>query len=299
MFLLKFEQLMTKFNHFDQKSSIESWIDLPADFPAKGASLYEQSDQDITVLHFHNCLEIGYCYEGSGIFVINDQIYPFQKGDASLIHAGHIHLAQSTKGTSSKWRFLSLDVIEITNHFSGHEKELVEQWQKSNKSKILNKATQTKAIALIYDIIEEFVGKSETYQAMMRLKTSELVIQTLRDEKLNLDAKTGFDEKKFKRILPAIQMILRNYGSSIQIDYLANLCHLSPAQFRRVFLSTMGVTPQNYLIEVRLNHADQLLKTTTLKIVDIAYQVGFSTLSSFNRAFLKTYKRTPKNSRKT
>jgi len=36
-----------------------------------------------------------------------------------------------------------------------------------------------------------------------------------------------------------------------------------------------------------------------LKIVDIAYQVGFSTLSSFNRAFLKIYKRTPKNSRKT
>ncbi len=288
---------MTKFNHFEQKSSVESPIALPPGFPAYGASLYEQTDKDITVLHFHNCLELGYCYEGSGIFVIDDRIYPFQKGDASLIHVGHIHLAQSTKGTISKWRFLSLDAIQITNYLGEEDKKMVEEWQNSNRSKILNKVTQSKAIDLIYDIIEEFVNKTDDYQSMLRLKTSELVIQTNRDEKLHMGAKSGFDEKKFKRILPAIQMILRNYATPIQIDYLANLCHLSSAQFRRIFLSTMGVTPQSYLIAVRLHHADQLLKTTTLKIVDIAFQVGFVTLSSFNRAFLKSYNRIPKNSR--
>jgi AraC-like DNA-binding protein len=288
---------MTKFNHFEQKSSIESPILLPESFPAQGASLYEQTDKDITVLHFHKCLEIGYCYEGSGIFVIADRLYPFQKGDASLIHAGQIHLAQSTKGTISKWRFLSLDAIHLTSYLGVDEKKIVEQWQISNRSKILNMSTQSKAITLICEIIEEFVGKSETYQSMIRLKIGALVFQTIRDEKLNIDTKSGFDEKIFNRILPAIQMILRNYANPIQIDYLASLCHLSPAQFRRLFLSTMGVPPQSYLMSVRLNHADQLLKTSSLKIVDIAYQVGFATLSSFNRAFLKTYHRIPKHSR--
>lgn len=288
---------MTKFNHFEQLGSVESPIILPKEFPVSGGTLYEQSDKDITMLHHHHCLEIGYCYEGSGIFVIDDQIYPFQAGDGSLIHANRIHLAQSTKGTSSKWRFLSLDAEALTEYFSEDQKKLLKEWQLNGKSKILKKDFQGKAIKIIHDILDEIVTKNEHYQSLAKLKVGELVMQTLRDDREFIKSNKVFNNKSFQRVLPAVQQIIRNYANPIKIEDLADLCHVSPAQFRRLFLSAMDTTPQSYLMSIRLNHADQLLQTTNMKIVDIAYQVGFTTLSSFNRAFMMTRHQKPKNSR--
>jgi AraC-like DNA-binding protein len=288
---------MTKFNHFELLSVEKAPIDLPKEFPVSKALLYEQADKDITALHHHNCLEIGYCYEGSGIFVIEDQIYPFQKGDASLIHEGRIHLAQSTKGTSSQWRFLCLDEKTLTEYFNTDQKELLQQWRLMSKSKIVKKEIQPKVIEIIHSIIDEVVSKNEHYQNLVKLKLGELVMQTLRDDRELVKTNKEFNSKSFQRILPAVQHIIRNYADPIKMDHLANLCHLSPAQFRRLFLSAMDTSPQSYLISIRLNHADQLLQSTDHKIVDIAQKVGFSTLSSFNRAFQLTRHRKPKNSR--
>jgi transcriptional regulator GlxA family with amidase domain len=122
-------------------------------------------------------------------------------------------------------------------------------------------------------------------------------MQSLRDDREQVKNNKEFNSKNFQRVLPAVQHIIRNYAESIKIENLATLCHLSPAQFRRLFLSAMDTSPQSYLMSIRLNHADQLLQTTDMKIVDIAYQVGFTTLSSFNRAFMMTRQRKPKNSR--
>ena len=288
---------MTKFNHFEQLGSVESTIVLPKEFPVSGATLYEQTDKDITMLHHHHCLEIGYCYEGSGIFVIDDQIYPFQMGDASLIHANRIHLAQSTKGTVSKWRFLSLDAMALTEYFTAEQKILLQEWQLNGKSKILKKEIQIKAIEIIREIIDEVVSKNEHYQSLAKFKVGELVMQTLRDDRELIKSNKEFNSKNFQRVLPAVQQIIRNYAAPVKIEELANLCHLSPAQFRRLFLSAMDTSPQSYLMSIRLNHADQLLQSTDSKIVDIAQKVGFSTLSSFNRAVQLTRHRKPKNSR--
>lgn len=288
---------MTKFNHFEQLGSVESPISLPKEFPVSGATLYEQSDKDITMLHHHHCLEIGYCYEGSGIFVIDDQIYPFQMGDASLIHANRIHLAQSTKGTVSKWRFLSLDAVSLTEYFTEDQKKLLQEWQTNGKSKILKKDLQMKAIEIIREILDEVVTKSEHYQSLAKFKIGELVLQTLRDDRALIKSKKEFNGKNFQRVLPAVQRMIRNYAEEIKIEDLANLCHLSPAQFRRLFLSALDTSPQKYLISIRLNHADQLLQSTNLKIVDIAQKVGFTTLSSFNRAFMMTRHCKPKSLR--
>ena len=141
------------------------------------------------------------------------------------------------------------------------------------------------------------VSKNEHYQSLIKFKVGELVMQTLRDDRELVKSNKEFNGKNFQRVLPAVQQIIRNYAEPIKIEDLATLCHVSPAQFRRLFLLAMDTSPQSYLMSIRLNHADQLLQTTNMKIVDIAYQVGFTTLSSFNRAFMLTRGRKPKNSR--
>ena len=87
--------------------------DLVDEFPVAGGYLYFQQDKEIEELHQHNGLEIGYCYSGSGIFVIENKVFTFSKGCVSIINDAEMHLAQSTPGTQSPWRFIILDPAKL------------------------------------------------------------------------------------------------------------------------------------------------------------------------------------------
>ena len=53
---------------------------------------WSQSIRDKRDLHYHNCAELGLCLKGSGIFFIDNQIYPFQRNTISYIEKGHPHI---------------------------------------------------------------------------------------------------------------------------------------------------------------------------------------------------------------
>jgi AraC-like DNA-binding protein/quercetin dioxygenase-like cupin family protein len=66
---------------------------------------------------------------------------------------------------------------------------------------------------------------------------------------------------------------------------LRELCGVSPAYLARTFRRALGQTPTEYLNELRLRRAAQLLRTTTSEIVDVAEECGFGNLSYFYRRF--------------
>ena len=59
------------------------------------------------------------------------------------------------------------------------------------------------------------------------------------------------------------------------------------------FKQVYGMTPKEYTDARRLRAAEELLKGTEEKVIDIAYGTGFSSLSSFNRFFKKRTGKTP------
>ena len=88
-------------------------VALPQDFPIRGEPFFEQGDTPITWLHGHDCLEIGYCYDGAGIFVVGKKVLPFRTGDVSVITPAEVHLAQSIPGTRSHWAWIYLDPFRL------------------------------------------------------------------------------------------------------------------------------------------------------------------------------------------
>jgi len=57
------------------------------------------------------------------------------------------------------------------------------------------------------------------------------------------------------------------------------------------------MTPLKYLLTMRLRMACVLLRLTDKKVSDISFEVGYNTLSSFNRHFKENYKMSPKDYR--
>ena len=69
------------------------------------------------------------------------------------------------------------------------------------------------------------------------------------------------------------------------VTRLAQVSHVSPAHFARVFKDAFGVPPHRYLLTRRIERATALLRDTGLPILEIALQTGWNSLGTFGRTF--------------
>lgn len=101
-----------------------------------------------------------------------------------------------------------------------------------------------------------------------------------------------------EKIQHVIEYIHSNYLYDISREGLASMVDLHPDTFSRLFKSYTGKSLPDYINELRINYASELLSETDDSIVTIAFKTGFESLSTFNRAFHKILNTTPTAYRK-
>lgn len=79
----------------------------------------------------------------------------------------------------------------------------------------------------------------------------------------------------------------------LKMSEIAAKFHLSPSHFSTVFRQEFNITFRDYLGELRINHAKELLRTSDLKCADVAHQSGFNDSHYFSYAFKKKTGKTP------
>ena len=95
------------------------------------------------------------------------------------------------------------------------------------------------------------------------------------------------EEELVKRMLAAINKNLDNedYG----VDQLARDVAMSRSSLYDKLRTMLGISPADFIRNVRLKHAAQLLTTTPLSIAEIAEQVGFNSPRIFSSNFKKMF----------
>lgn len=83
----------------------------------------------------------------------------------------------------------------------------------------------------------------------------------------------------------ALLYIAQHYARPLTLDDVARVCGLSPGEFCRRFQSENGIGFKQYLLNVRMQRAEELLAHTTKSIIDIAHATGFGSHSHFTRSF--------------
>lgn len=87
-------------------------------------------------------------------------------------------------------------------------------------------------------------------------------------------------------LAPAIKHLESNYWNPrLTNTELAEKCNISEVYFRKIFSDTYKLTPKQYIIDIRINKAKQLLAENRLKIAAIAELCGFSNPYHFCRLF--------------
>lgn len=251
--------------------------------------------QGVQMFHFHNCMQIGYCYEGSGQTLVEDRIDHFEAGTITIVPAKMQHFVLSLSGTVSRWIYLYLDPFGLLPLMDYQQKSQLMNLCFGEQSHpfTLNTHGQSEMLNILQVIIEELDKKKEGYRSIAAMQVHSLLLLLLRSTTGQQKQHLSVMPTKTQVISPVIQYIALHYAENIKVDTMAELCHISATHLRRLFQQIMKCSPMEYLHLVRLEAACQLLFQTELSVLEVGSQVGFSTPTSFTRQFQKHIHTTP------
>ncbi|KIO58598.1 hypothetical protein B4065_3736 [Caldibacillus thermoamylovorans] len=95
-----------------------------------------------------------------------------------------------------------------------------------------------------------------------------------------------------------INALKENYTEDWSLDQMANISGLNKYQFAHQFKEETGISPYSWLQLYRLFKSQHSLINTDESILSIALEHGFKNISSYNRLFMKMYRKTPTEFRK-
>ena len=105
------------------------------------------------------------------------------------------------------------------------------------------------------------------------------------------------DCKKHAKLQDILHYIHRNAHRKLLVDEVAGNFYMSRSHFSRFFHQLTGKRFSQYLTSIRIEGACRLLAQSEKPITEIGYEVGFDTISSFNRSFLHLTGQVPRQYR--
>ncbi|MBL4586136.1 MAG: helix-turn-helix transcriptional regulator [Flavobacteriales bacterium] len=129
-------------------------------------------------------------------------------------------------------------------------------------------------------------------EAIIRTKLKEfiLLISKRENARSHLDFLSGLFRVNTTEFTTTIG---NNLYSNLSVDEFAVLCGMSLSSFKRKFTEVYKESPKKYIARKKIEKATDLLKASELRISDVAYDVGFETISTFNRTFRSVVGKSP------
>lgn len=121
-------------------------------------------------------------------------------------------------------------------------------------------------------------------ELLVETKLREFVI--LISKKVGAKSEMDFLASMFKPHFAKFEEIIHhNLYADLSLDELATLCHMSLSTFKRKFSEIYSESPKKYITRLKIEKAIDLLTVGHMRISDIAFETGFDSISTFNRAF--------------
>lgn len=141
-------------------------FDLPTNFPLIGllGDSWTSTNSQVTRLHFHNCLEIGYLYEGSGELYLADQRIPFKAPCIVLAPPNVPHFHGVAKGETLCAKWIYVDPVAMASSLNPRLASKIGEYQRalSGSACVLSAEQYPHILSTLKTIIQELEDPSNT-----------------------------------------------------------------------------------------------------------------------------------------
>ena len=238
-------------------------------------------------LHTHPELELNYLENADGaVRVVGDRREIIGKEDLVLVGSENIEHAweQGVCDTG--------DIREITIQFSRSilSEELLSRDQFSSIRVLLDRAQKgltfsSSDIARVRELLEKLAGMEDKFlQFLHFLYLLYLLAQSTEARELSSFASSEIYSES-RRVIKIKHYIRDHYGEELSLPMLAGMVNMAPSSFSRFFQLRAGRSLADYIADIRIGHAADLLSSTSMFVSEICYQCGYNNISNFNRIF--------------
>lgn len=227
---------------------------------------------------------IHYVVSGKGFFICDDIKYFLERGQAFIIFPEKITYYEADY--LEPWHYIWIG-------FSGViAKDFI---YKCGFSKVNYIYTQKKKIEYTISLLKDLI--KDPYNSIKVLGYFNLFFGSLIENNIFETQKLS-NEPNYYLIKRIADYITNNYWENIKIAQLAKSNNLDRSYFSRIFKKEMGVSPQQFLLDFRMQRAKELLKRNDICIGDCARSVGYKDQLVFSKIFKSYFKVSPTQYRK-
>lgn len=240
----------------------------------------------ISMFHSHSFVELFYILDGEGYFCTEAEEVPIRQDSMVLINPNIRHTEKSSKSHPLTYIVLGIDNLQFD--FSGTEFGAYRVYDFQQHRDI--------CLPLMQMMLEEARGKRTSSELICQYFMNILLLKILR---ISGDKFTPYSSKNIPGECETIKLYLdMHYQENISLDHLAEVSHLNKFYLSHIFSKAFGISPITYLLERRILHSKELLKSTDFSITQIAHTTGFSSSNYFSQSFKRYTGLTPAAYRK-
>ena len=254
--------------------------------------------------HWHEQIELLYFTEGEAIVECNSIPFNVKAGDLVVINSNEIHSAQNISDSLTYYCI----IIDASLFQSGFVDTCELKYVTPIKQNLIlfcNKIRGDFNInECINKLINEFVIKDLGYELAIKSHIFWLLAILFRNHKEDILTQKKYEirSKNLERFNKILIYIEDNYSEKFAVENLARNANMSTSNFCHLFKRMTGKTLIEYVNNLRINKAENLLRNTDMNISEVAMAVGFNDINYFSRSFKKykkiaptTIKNLPKN----
>jgi AraC-like DNA-binding protein len=249
--------------------------------------------------HYHPEIEILHCIKGKGTNFIGNSIRYIEEGELLLLGKNLPHTRQRDR----EYYHLHPNenpesiVVQFRDDFLGENFFNLREF--NHIRTILDQATLGlkffgETLKLATNRLNAIVSMDATAAVLELLRILDMLARSDEFIKLNsVNYVIDAHEKSAQKINRVYHFTIEHFREPISLDQVAALTDHSPAAFCRYFKTRTRKSYFQYLTEIRIGYACELLREGNMDVTRVCFASGFNNLSNFHKQFKKVMRITP------
>ena len=227
-------------------------------------------------MYYDNQYVLVIALEGEAQYMLEEELITVRKNDVYIFSPRTLRSGKSNP--KNPWSFISIIfTMDVNEEAQSYFDRTCMRWK--NVGDVIR--------SRFFEACHAWTGKNALYKVKCKNLVSEILYELIQ-------ADLPYHQMPhIKKLEAARSYIQENFRTEISVEALAEQHEFSPSYFRRLFRAAYGASPMQYIMNLRINYARDLLMTGELNVTEVSRLCGFDDIYYFSTVFKKKTGTTP------